>query len=68
MKIFVFVYIRRWGGLVAQGIRGSTVPVWGPKTGTVLRGEYGGRLSKMAGNRKNMSNIAKVKFLFAGNI
>ena len=22
MKIFVFVYIRRWGGLVAQGIRG----------------------------------------------
>lgn len=53
---------------MAQGIRGSTVPVWGPKTGTVLRGEYGGRLSKMAGNRKNMSNIAKVKFLFAGNI
>ena len=45
-----------------------TVPVWAPETGTVLRGEYGGRLSKVAGYRKNMSNIAKVKFLFASNI
>ena len=26
-----------------------TVPVWAPETGTVLRGEYGGRLLKIAG-------------------
>lgn len=51
-----------------KGLEAVTVPVWASQTGTVLRGEYGGRLSKMAGNRKNMSNIAKVKFLFAGNI
>ena len=36
MKIFVFVYIRRLGSLVAQGIGELTVPVWAPETGTVL--------------------------------
>ena len=50
-----------------NGVR-ATVPVWAHETGTVLRVEYGGRLSKMAGYRKNMSNVAKVKFLFASNI
>ena len=34
--VFVFVYIRRLGSLVAQGIGELTVPVWAPETGTVL--------------------------------
>ena len=61
--IFVFVYIKRLGSLVAQGIGGlyrtcfgtrnrygvgTTVPVLVSKTGTILRVESGVCLSKLA--------------------
>ena len=68
--IFVFVYIRLLGSLVAQGIGGlyrscfstqnrngvgTTVPVLVSKTGMILRVESGVSLSKLAELLSNVS-------------
>ena len=43
MKIFVFVYIRRWGGLVAQGIRGIHRSCFGTQNRNDNRNSAGSR-------------------------